>query len=230
MPKEQKKKKNQDIDYNIQYDDEIDLVELFRKIWKWKWLTIALVLIICILTFFYVSTKPVTYTIESNVRIGKIANVLVEDLADIKAYLETEVNNKNDACLANSILKNDIRENSKTNIIKISCTAGSPDIAFTCSNKAIKNLLDRHNLIYNKAIKKLNENISSIKTKAVIEPEYLLDTYTFPSSLLSKPEIPKNPDDKKVFLKVAVAFFSSLFLGIFLSLFIDYILAHRSKD
>jgi hypothetical protein len=218
------KKTKPEIDFS--YDNEIDLFELFQKIWKWKWVTVSFILIFCIITFCYVKSTPVTYTTEANMRIGKIAGVLIEQISGVEIYLQLDVFNRNDICLTNASFKNEV----KNNIIKISCTANSQNIAFSCLEKATNNLLYRHNNIYKKALKKFNENITSIKTKIVIEPVYLLDTYTFPSTLMIKPEIPINPDNKKLSLKIAVTFFSSLFLGIFLSLFIDYILRHRMKN
>jgi hypothetical protein len=225
MARKQKIGKKMEIEFNNVYDDEIDLFELFQKIWKWKWLTITIIFIFCLATFSYIKSTPLTYTVESSIRIGKIANVLIEELQSINTYLESEVYNKSDICLTSSTLKID----TKTSNIKISSTANSPEIAYSCFNMAANNLLSRHKIIYNKALKKLNENIASIKTKMIIEPTYLLDTYTFPSSLITKPEIPIKPDNKKLSLKIAVAFFSSLFLGIFLSFFIDYILSRRAK-
>jgi hypothetical protein len=234
------KKINPEIEYS--YDDEIDLFELFQKIWKWKWITIVLVIIICTATFFYVKSTPVTYTTGATIRIGKIANVLVEQFPEVQTYMRSEVFNKNDINLITFSLKNEINydqrnvvinnvnDNLINNVIKISCTANSPDIAFSCLNKAINNLLNRHNIIYNQALKKLNDNIDSLKTKMIIKPIYFLDTYKYPSSLILKPEKPINPDSKKLSLKIATAFFSSLFLGIFLSFFIDYILSHRKKN
>ena len=64
----------------------------------------------------------------------------------------------------------------------------------------------------------------------IIEPVYILDTYTFPSSMITKPSKPTNPDSKRLSIKMTVAFFSSLFLGIFLSFLIEYISTHRKKD
>jgi hypothetical protein len=222
------KKINPEIEYN--YDDEIDLFELFQKIWEWKWLTISLIVIFCIITFFYIKSTPLTYTAEVTIRVGKIANTFIEGITDVKSYLQSELFDKNDFCLTTSSFKNDIKNDERNNIITISCTANSPDIAFSCLEKATNNLLSRHNNIFKKALKKFNENITSIKTKIIIEPVYLLDTYTFPSSIETKSRIPINPDSKKLSLKIATAFFSSLFLGIFLSFFIDYILRHRKKN
>jgi hypothetical protein len=227
MAREQKDKKNPKNGYNDLYDDEIDLFDLFQKIWKWKWLTAVIIIIFCGITFLYLKSNPATYTVVSTLRIGQIAGVLIEPDSDVQAYLKSNIFQDNDICL--SILDIQIQNIANRNLIKINSKADSPDIAFSCLEKTINNFLNRHKNIYNKALKKINDSKAE-KNTIIIQPQYFLDTYTYPSSLVSKLKKPLNPDDKKIMIKVIVAFFSSLFLGIFLSFFIDYILSHRKKN
>lgn len=208
------------------YDDEIDLFELFRKIWKWKWLTFGLIIIICISTFFYLKVKPATYTIELNIRIGKIANVLLEETPEVMAFIQSKISQINFKCL--SLIDTSIKKTSE-NIINIKCTGNSSDACFQFLDNIINNFLKYHNSVYKKALKRINDNITSMKTKIIISPVYILDTYTFPTSLTTKLEKPSSPDSKKIPVKMAVAFFASLFLGIFLSFLVDYILTNMKK-
>jgi hypothetical protein len=209
------------------YDNEIDLFELFKKIWKWKWLIAIIIIIFCSITLLYLNLKPATYTIASTLRIGKIAGIVIEQDSDVLANFSSNIFQVNDICL--SILDIQIQNSINKDLIKISTKANSPDIAFSCLEKATNNLINRHNIIYRKALKKIDENRIE-KKPIIIQPQYFLETYTYPSSLVSKPEKPVNQDEKKIANKVFISFFSSLFIGVFLSFFIEYILSRRRRE
>lgn len=209
-------------------NDEIDLFDLFQKIWKWKWLTAMIIIIICCIIFFYLKLSPVTYSIESTIRIGKIAGLIIESDSDVQAYLKSNIFKETDICMSYLDIRMQSINNNK-DLLRIYSKADSPDILFSCFEKVINNLLNRHKTIYSKTLKKINDNIALIKTKTIIEPKYILDTYTFQTSLINKPEKSRLPDNKKIPAIMAVTFFASLFFGVFLSLFIDYILANIKK-
>jgi len=208
------------------YDDEIDLFELFRKIWKWKWLTASIILIICGATFSYIKYSPYTYTSTAVIRVGKIAGLPIEQKTSLDNHLSSDGNKVDKICIITStitVLKTDAEAAA---LVEIKSISSSPEHSIQCVEQTNKNFLLRHKIIYEKAIKKLNDNIASVKRLEIIRPEYFLDTYTFPTSIIKYPEKPTAPDSKKLPVKMAVAFFASLFFGIFLSFFIDYILTH----
>ncbi|MBN2038728.1 MAG: hypothetical protein JW864_01720 [Spirochaetes bacterium] len=216
-------------DNNDLYTEEIDLYDILRKIWKWKFLTIAVIIIFMVATFLHVKSTPEMYTSESIIKVGKIANVLIEQIPDIHSYIQSDICNTFSSC-ANTLNCSPISQiNSNTDKVLITSKNNSPEKSFSCIQEAVKSLLKRHDIIYKNALKKINENISSIKTKEIIDPVYFLESYTAPTAIIKQPLMPVNPDSKKTAIKLAVAFFASLFIGIFLSFFLEYILMHRKK-
>lgn len=207
--------------YNKYVEDEIDIIDLFRKIWKWKYITLSIIIITVSSVILYTIFKPDIYTVSAEVRLGKIANTLVEQTIDTQNYLNNSAFLKEDdkeECLS-------IMEISFKNNLIIQVSSDSPEIAFSCAEKAVSNLIERHKNIYDNALHQINENISLSKSKAVIDPVFFLETYTFPTYAISKPEYPIAPDKKTKRLKlmITVAFIASLFTGIFLSFLIEYI-------
>ena len=92
---EEKKKQSCQNDY---YYEEIDLYDLLRKIWKWKYLILAIIIIFMLSTFLFIKSTPATYTSESIIKIGKIANVLIEQIPDIQTYIESQVSLESNIC------------------------------------------------------------------------------------------------------------------------------------
>ncbi len=120
---------------------------------------------------------------------------------------------------------------------RITYTSNSPDKSFTCVNKAIETFLKRHDKIYKKAVGELRENVKLLKGRIFIDPVFILDSYTYPTFIGSKSYKPKNPDSKSssqipvsgLKLKLAIAFVTSLFMGIFISFFLDFMITERNK-
>ena len=78
--------------------DEIDLYDLMMRIWKWKYLIFTVVVIFTLFSYIYIKLSPSstipdsadTYNISAAVKIGKIANVFLESIEDIKLYLTSD--------------------------------------------------------------------------------------------------------------------------------------------
>lgn len=199
------------------YEDEIDLFELFAKIWKWKWLIIVIVIFSTAMTFVYVKSRPDTYTVTATVKIGKVAKLNIEDIEDFKIYLESDEFLGGSKCL----FSRDI--NVKALTCTLTYTAHSPDESFKCMEGALQNILKRHGDLYNKAISELKRSL--LKGDHVREPAYVLDSYNYPTRIISKPVKPAAPDSKRMRIKLIAAVVASLFIGIFLSFFIEYLSA-----
>ncbi|MDY6935054.1 MAG: hypothetical protein SVZ03_12640 [Spirochaetota bacterium] len=282
-------------------DDEIQLYDIVMKIWKWRYLISVIVGISIIITLLTVilSSKPKsnpemidvvselnTYTVDAKVKIGKIANVLIEQWSDIKLYLDSsffieeflkdyhkkfppitigELIEMHTLELANDkdhdnmiFYENNKNKNQEMDYdlpsweyrevegcIYIGYTSILPEISYYCVNRTIDKILNRHDKLYRRAFSRIRENTDLLKSKMIIDPILVLDSYTYPSSVIIEPKMPISPDirdkrklmnskskmtlSRKLVIKLAVAFMASLLFGIFLSFFIDYFITERNK-
>ena len=251
------------IEKQVTYNDEIDLFELFAKIWKWKWMTIAIAAILTMTTFFYVKTRLDTYSTKAVLMNGKVANTPIVSETNLFALFELDMLCKKLYEKYNKIVKfpEKIKSNEMTidfhdkktgyfdytkgdfsikllinsGIIIIIVVSGKPDDSLSIVNFFIEELMKRHDLNFKDGLKTLKKNLqffkikNSVENNAYFSPGYLLKSYTYPTKLLVKPIRPFKPDSKRVMIKVVIAFSTSIFLGIFLSFFIEYVVSETRK-
>ena len=210
---------------NNEYDDEIDLIELFKKIWKWKWLIIGLTITVTIVTFFYVKSRPDTYTVSANIVIGKIANFSIEDPLSVGNYIKRMSMRDNQSEFDE--VKFDF--NKKNDILTVSSKTESGEDSFKIIDKTFSLILKRHDDLYNEAVLKINKSIVSSKNGGVIHPSYVLRSYNFKSYILNKINKPEKADSKKMKLKIAVAFITSIFISVFVVFFLDFLFTYKKK-
>jgi len=209
------------------YDDEIDLIELFKKIWKWKLFVIGLTLIVTIATFFYIKSKPETYTVSADIVIGRIADFSIENESSIKNYMK-KLSSIDGNQLELDRIKFDF--NSGANILTLSSKTVNALDSFKIINGIVNIILKRHEDLYDDAIIKIKKSLVSARNINVITPKYVLRSYNFKSYLLKKAKIPEQADSKKLLLKTVVAFMASLFAGIFFVLFLDFLSSYRDEN
>jgi hypothetical protein len=278
MAREQKTKKNPENNCYGHYDDELDLFELFQKIWKWKWLITSVVIFSILLTFIYnlyniksdSKAKFInwTYTAQTIIKIGCIGGQAIDSftynsptITNISKIIEKKYSKRINIptqIVGNKGSKIEIdfkSDNNKINFnvanfsLKIEPASGIHYISIISKNAEssleileyiLKLILQEHKKIYTNGVNKLNKNIAYFKSKQILETNiyfsipYLLDSFNYQSEIISNPILPSNPDidsmpERKLTQKLALAFIASLLLGIFLSLFIDFVIAHKRK-
>ncbi len=218
------------------YEDEIDLIEIFKKIWKWKWFVILFTAAVTLLTFLYVSTRPDTYTSEAVIKIGKIANVYLEGASQVELYISSNARGIYYECMQNIEINQkrkvplEKERKKKLPVLYLSGTSDSPELAYNCANEALDMLIKRHNELFKKGIEEMRNNIDFTKSKEIITPQHILESYNYPTRIIEKPFLPEKPDSKKIVLKTIVAFLSSMMMSVFLIFFIDYILGIRKEE
>lgn len=62
-------------------NDELDIADLFIKIWRWKWIIATIVAITTTATFLYLklSPNPLTYTAKASLKIGRVGNYAIQN-------------------------------------------------------------------------------------------------------------------------------------------------------
>ena len=209
----EKKKIVNDTKQQIDSENEIELFELFKKFWKWKWLIIVTVIFSTIVTFIYIKSRPDAYTVTATIKMGRITNLNIEDPEDFKIYLESDEFLSEGRCFFNN----------KLNMRALTCeliyVSHSPDESFRCMEVALKKILKRHGDLYTKGMSELKRSLS--KGTHIKEPVYVLDSYNYPTKIIKKPVKPPTPDSKRIGLKIIVVVVASLFMGIFLSFFVE---------
>ncbi len=210
------------------FEDEIDLVDLFRKIWKWKWLTIGLTVVVTTATFLYIKSKPEIYTAEAGFVIGKIAGISIDSIENLKLFLYENRSDKYKDCseyikITQYPKRLRLSDDSSVDlaILYISGTNGSSENAYKCTFEALNTTLKYHSRLYKDGIEEMRRNINSTKTKEILKPEYVLKSYNYPTRVVLKLEKPIVPDEKKYAIKIILVIFSTVFLGIVSSLFLN---------
>ncbi len=207
-----------------------------------------------IITFFITSlnskSKPVIYTTETIIKVGRIANIDIDILCfnsptiyNIlkqieKKYLisfnipkgsnKTQINfsgNINFSLLIEPV--SDFSSKFYTNLYSTSIISAEANLPLEIANFVNKLLLNEHKKLYIYGVTKLKENINYFKERKAVKNNvfftisYLLYSYTYESEIITNPVLVKNPHSNKLTVKLAFAFMASLF--------IEYILAHRRE-
>ncbi len=232
------------------YEDEIDLFDLMKKIWKWKWLIIVLIVVSVSVVFVRESTKPDLYTAKAHIKIGKLAGKDIEEADEVAEYmldylgkkylLKKEFNEENSEEKKQAINKlygiipskgqftatlidnQKIILSRKNGITILSATTKNSRKSYEMISGICSSLLAYHEKIFSEGRKQLQKNIILSENENLIHPVYRLSTYNFPSKVLGKLGIPESPDGKKIKIKLAATFLGTMFIGIFLALFLNY--------
>lgn len=121
----------------------------------------------------------------------------------------------------------------KNKSVDFSIQTLSATMSATRARKIGDFIIKKHDPIYNKAITQAQEELSSIKRMPVyvdrdyIKMKLLYENEKHPTDYIIEPLAPSNPDplSRKILLKTSFAFITSIFLGIFITLFHDYVSA-----
>jgi LPS O-antigen subunit length determinant protein (WzzB/FepE family) len=166
---------------------DIDLVELFRIIWKGKIFMISVVLLFTILAYFYSSVKPKIYEVDT---IIEIASIIGED--DINTIESAElliakadfIYNKNLPDKELTRLKNIASVIGAPRLVEITVASTSNDKARDLVNKIFKDVGDHHLVLIENYKSTLQKKLkfSRAQYKKLVEDEKTL------MSVMSKKE------------------------------------------
>ena len=161
-----------------QYEDEIELIDYLRVMWKWKWLIIGGTLLCILAVVIYSSTRPVIkmYKVSALIEIDHEAKL--DPLVKIKSMIEYGIFNQqvlNDLTNFEGIAKPQhlafkVNVPKKLDILDVSFKARNPDTGKTVLNTLIKKLEQEYKeriyqarYQFDETIKKKSEFIKDIE-------------------------------------------------------------------
>ncbi len=207
-----------------EYEDEIDLFDLLKTLWKWRALVLGITAAGLLAAFAYTlikPEKPVTHTAEAVVQIGKVADVLIESRGDILVYVRSDgflAGLEDGPAIQTAFM--DIQDDS-TLALTISATSVDREAARQVVTTASERLIGRHGRLYRDAKAKLDEYRPKLEQLLEDSPRYLplmwLDSYTYPTRQVSAVSSSRNPPEDNDTLGVAVTAIAALFLSIMLA-------------
>lgn len=204
---------------NMIQDDEIDLRELFKKLWKGKLFIITFTLVVTILAGIYAFLKipiykgTISYEIgqvitDKNINVNnkEISIIDIDDASNLKEIISRKFSTKDEK--EKGIFTNVLIPRGTSNIIVV-------DIQNSSKEKIDKKLDEITKFIetrQDKRIKFYSFENAKIKTTAVISKDILSN--------------PIKPNKKMI---IAVAFVTGFILSIFLLFFIDFIKSFKEE-
>lgn len=155
------------------YDDEIDLIELFKVLWAKKVFIIGITVLVTVAAALYASLKTPIYQVKSTIEVGHTqtkgvnsANRLLDNAAAIAVKIESAFPNKNPSELQeNGILLSAkvVRGNNKT--IDIITQALSNEVALEKNKQALEFVQEEYQTQIDSYISKVNTEIDFIQSQ-----------------------------------------------------------------
>ena len=230
-------------------EDEIDLFDLLKTLWRWRWFVIGLTAAVGVAALAYVLLKPdppVSYTAKADVQIGKIANINIESVGDLSAYLQSdafvsgneeleelryEFNNFESLQFPDSKDSNFIVSGEEgfryTIVVTLLYTGRDAEQAQDIVQTAADKIIDRHSRLYNSAIEEYRAARPELKEYLEDSPKYLpllwLDSYTYPTRINRSATVARDVREDNSKILVTVATLAGLFLSIMLAFMIEAI-------
>jgi hypothetical protein len=210
-------------------DDEVDLFELLKTLWRWKWFVIGITLLGGAAALLYASMqpeKPVTYKAAAKVQVGKVLNVNIESPGDVTAYLQSDRFTSRLPSEDASVEVDVERIHDDSLIVTLSRTTPEAEPAEQTVRAAVETLVIRHRAIYEDAVaeyERFEPNPESFSEDFPGKlPLLWLDSYTYPTRVIrdtAVSAVPPPEDNAK--MMVAVAAVASFFIAVLLAFFID---------
>ena len=230
-------------------DDEIDLFDLLKTLWRWKWFVIGITAGAFVAAFLFLTLqpeKPDTYTARADVQVGKIANVNIESVGDLAAYLQSdefaggtealqdlqyEFNKFEDMQFPDSKNTNFIVSGEEgfryTLMLTISFSSQDAERAESVVQTASQRLIARHAGLYRSAKERYEGFRLDPKEYLEDSPKYLpllwLDSYTYPTRINRAVTVERDVPEDKTAVTLAVAALAGLILSIMLAFMIEAI-------
>lgn len=230
-------------------EDEIDLFDLLKTLWRWKWFVLgitAAAFLAALLFLTLQSEKPDTFTATADVQVGKIANVNIESVGDLSAYLQSDEFVGGNEALQDLVYKfNNFEgmqfpDSRNTNFIvsgeegfrytlmlTISFSDQDAEKAESIVQTAAQRLLARHEGLYRSAKERYEGFRLDPKEYPEDSPKYLpllwLDSYTYPTRINRAVTVERDAPEYKRSITLTVAALAGLFLSIMLAFLIEAI-------
>ena len=147
-----------------QFEDEIELIDYLRVLWKWKWLTIGGTLLCILVAGIYGFTRPVVKTYKVSALIEIDPRAKLDPLDKIKSMIEYGIFNQqvlNDLSNLQGISKPEslsfeVAIPKDLNLLDIAYKTPDADLGKAVLNSLVKRIEEN----YAEAIEKANENIA----------------------------------------------------------------------
>jgi len=225
-------------------NDEIDLFDLIKVIFRWKYLVLGVVLAGVIIISFIFYKTPVLYLSTGTIKIGKIANTPIEKYEDLNLYL-LSIKNK-DKKLADIVIdKKSSSPGLDTLVLSLSFSGTDFDETRKIIDETAGIIIQRHEKIYADSLSKL-KNIY-LKNEIHVSPNYYLmvNSYSYPTEMIGEVQVTQkksviklNVDEKNktvpVPLKSLIKYFiisviALTFCGIMAAFVLEYISSEIKK-
>lgn len=233
------------MEQNKVFDDEIDLFELFQKLYEQKWIILGITVLTTVLAILISILMPKAYKAEAMVEVPIIGSKII-DISEIQESIKTY----KDDTLKNVLKKVRVSpvKNSQ-NMAKIEVEGISQQKAKENLEKAIEIInkqlfpqkvekLKKKYTIRLNYINQLSSNVNS-KNNIIYDPSKLVDLLTEKEQIQKWLQDPKfiilatdiqvssEPVRPKPLLYTAIGFITGIFLGIFVALVLEAIKSRR---
>lgn len=229
----------------INNQDEIDFLDLIKRIYHWKFFILGIVISGLLFLFVLYYFAPVSYTSTGVIKIGKVAGTPIEKFEDLNLYL---ISLKKDDNYKTAEIIID-KKMSSPDLCTLVLSLSSKDSNFDESRKIIDQtarlITERHKKIYSDSMKKLKK-IYLINNMHVAPNFYLfVSSYSYPTEVIEKirtvqnklvikvsvdEKNKKSPIPLKSLSKYVIIIIIALaFIGIMMTFIIDYILSEIKK-
>lgn len=233
------------MEQNKVFDDEIDLFELFQKLYEQKWIILGITVLTTVLAILISILMPKAYKAEAMVEVPIIGSKII-DISEIQESIKTY----KDDTLKNVLKKVRVSpvKNSQ-NMAKIEVEGISQQKAKENLEKAIEIInkqlfpqkvekLKKKYTIRLNYINQLSSNVNS-KNNIIYDPSKLVDLLTEKEQIqiwLQDPKfiilatdihVSSEPVRPKPLLYTAIGFITGIFLGIFVALVLEAIKSRR---
>jgi len=155
-----------------QFEDEIELIDYLRILWKWKWLIIGGTLLCILVASVYAFTRPVVKMYKASVLIEIDPKAKLDPLDKIKSMIEYGIFNQqvlNDLSKLQGqgipkpeSLSFDVAIPKGLNLLDIAYKTPSPDLGRAVLNTLIRELKQEYKEMIDKAKYQLDEKIREI--------------------------------------------------------------------
>ena len=218
-------------------EEKNELEMLLSLVWRWKILYALIIVSAVCLTAGWYRSKPIVYGTTVNVKIGRIANTLVEPWADIESSMRVYEDEARSKRLLHSVFQSSPQRQDETRgtlVVTLVAQSSSADDARAFAVKMAGDLVARQKKIFEKA----DAAFEKSRPLGGDYPLYLIDTYTAPSRIIGRPEPYSarsvsggivNPSSPGMGLKqyLALSFSFGVFAGLLFIYVLDFVLRRR---
>ena len=222
---------------NNRSEERTELEALVSLVWRWKFLYALTGFAVVAATLGWYRTRPLVYGTSVDVKVGRIANTLVEPWADIESSMRVfedaaKAKNVIFAAFQSSPQRQD--ETRGTLVVTLVAQSASPDDARDFALKMAEDLAARQKKIFDRAYAEFVRN----RGTAGDYPLYLIETYTSPTKIIGRPSPYSaravsggiiNPASPGMGLKhyLVLSFSCGVFFGLLFIYVLDFVLRRR---